>query len=443
MKISKFNVFIQNNTDEFILLNSLTGETFTVDQQTKVYLEEEELEKLSEDQYNEFKLHGILIEDDIDENRYFSYFRDKQRFNNTVVSATVLLTWSCNLNCIYCFQGEHNNVNHMTYKDADKFVKFMINQTIERKATAISINLFGGEPLLNFEVGEYILDKLSTYCKENNLNFYTSIITNGILLTDDIITILKKYSCLYIQITLDGIKKIHDERRIYKDGRGSFDKTIESIKLLVSREDYINPLIRINIDKNNIEDTYEVLEYLSSQSLNCCNLDFGIVHSETNACSSYSSHCLHEDELSNVLDSLWDKATKLGFTRKIVNKQNFLYCGLFNDASFTVDPSCNVYKCWELVGDSDHKIGEINDDGYFTNVTYRFYDWMTRDPLKISECASCSYLPACGGGCGVVSFRKTGSYHGDGCFKSRAMIQSNIKEFINKKQKEAVTVSNK
>lgn len=433
MKASKFNVFIKNSDDEYILLNTLTGETFTVDETIKSCIEESKLNEIPKQLLDDFNLHGILIDDSIDENRYFSYLRDKQRFNNNIVSATVLLTWGCNLNCVYCFQGEHSNVTHMTYDDADKFIKFMINQSNERKSSAISINLFGGEPLINFDVGEYILKKLSDYCNENNLKFYSSIITNGILLTNPIIDTLKKYNCIYIQITLDGVKEVHDKRRIYKDGRGSFDETIDSIKLLATRNDYINPLIRINIDKTNLQETYEVLEYLAHEKLNNCNIDFGIVHSETNACSSYSTHCLHEDELSLILDSLWEKAETLGFKRNINMKQNFLYCGLFNDASFTVDPSCNVYKCWELVGDVNHQIGKISEEGLFTDVTYRFYDWMTRNPLNIKECATCSYLPACGGGCGVVSFRKTGSYHGDGCFKSRALIQSNMKKYINKK----------
>ena len=48
---------------------------------------------------------GIIVDDQVEENRYFSYIQNQTRFNNNALSSTVLLTWACNLACIYCYEG--------------------------------------------------------------------------------------------------------------------------------------------------------------------------------------------------------------------------------------------------------------------------------------------------------------------------------------------------
>ena len=44
----------------------------------------------------------------------------------------------------------------------------------------------------------------------------------------------------HIQITVDGIKEIHDQRRIFRDGRGSFDLIMNNSKLAINIISKIN-----------------------------------------------------------------------------------------------------------------------------------------------------------------------------------------------------------
>ncbi|MCL1994618.1 MAG: hypothetical protein FWG63_00255 [Defluviitaleaceae bacterium] len=55
---------------------------------------------------------------------------------------------------------------------------------------------------------------------------------------------------------------------------------------------------------------------------------------------------------------------------------------------------------------------------------------MSVDPLKIPECKSCVYLPNCGGGCGVVSYNKTKTYHSAGCFKVKGTIEKQVLKYV-------------
>ncbi|MFB2023069.1 SPASM domain-containing protein [Pseudoflavonifractor sp. P01025] len=109
--------------------------------------------------------------------------------------------------------------------------------------------------------------------------------------------------------------------------------------------------------------------------------------------------------------------------------QRWMYCGLYSDGQYTVTPDCNVYKCWEHAGMDEHRMGEIGDDGSLVNVSFALYDWMSKNPLEDKDCRECVYLPACGGGCGVVSYNETGTYHAKGCFKVKGVLEKQIQRF--------------
>lgn len=431
MKFSKYNLLVPEQ-DKFILFNTLTGGCVELKNKEKDDILNNRQENFSQDDLNMFIRLGIIIEDHVDESKIVKYYHGRAKFDSKVISSTVLLTWACNLKCIYCFEDCAKSALTMNKDDAEKYIKFMINLAKGKDAKEISICLFGGEPLINFDIGEYILKEISTYCKENEIKFTSMIITNGTLLDECIIDKLIKYNCKTIQITLDGIKDIHDSRRMYKTGKGSFDDIIESLRLINSKGTSLHPVIRINIDKTNLSDTYELLKYIGKNGLDLtnCTVDFGIVRGSTEACSAYSGHCLVEGEIGDVLFELWNQAEIEGFKYNIRPMRKWIYCGLYSDNQYTITPDCEVYKCWEHTGQKEHLMGILNNDGHIINTCYAFYDWMSNDPLDNNECEKCVYLPSCGGGCGVVSYNDTKSYHSTGCFKVKGVVEKQLLKYI-------------
>ena len=69
-----------------------------------------------------------------------------KNFEKTI---TLLLTNSCNLNCIYCY--EHNKApESMSFETAKEILDSeLIGRDME---VPVIIDLFGGEPFLNFEL---------------------------------------------------------------------------------------------------------------------------------------------------------------------------------------------------------------------------------------------------------------------------------------------------
>ncbi len=92
-----------------------------------------------------------------------------------------------------------------------------------------SIELFGGEPLL--AKTKQMVGRILKFANEQNIKI--SIITNGVM-AKEFIDILKpvKSNIEMLQITLDGPDFIHDKRRKFYSGKGSFKNITESINSL-------------------------------------------------------------------------------------------------------------------------------------------------------------------------------------------------------------------
>jgi len=120
----------------------------------------------------------------------------------------------CNLKCQYCFasHGTYNRTKEslLSIESARAIVK----DIRAHLKTVHKLIFFGGEPLLNIQGINYICEKLSTKVK----NFY--IVTNGTILTDEVIQTLKKYN-IFITISYDGVDNINN---LYR-GKGTAQKT--------------------------------------------------------------------------------------------------------------------------------------------------------------------------------------------------------------------------
>lgn len=427
MKYSKYNMFVNDpKTQQIILFNTFTGENFIINDSIKTAIENNDIETLEEDVKNTFIEKMVIIEDEKNEDSVYKYFYNLSKYNTSYLSATILFTWACNLRCVYCYEGAGEaRSNTMSMEDCDAVGKFLIEQAKQYRVAGISICLFGGEPLLNFDGCQRVLSTLDQYCKNNEITLSTTIITNGTLINEEVIEILKKYNCKNIQITIDGIKEIHDIRRPSKNGESSFDKIITNVKKLLATKDFPTPLIRINVDKDNLESTKKLLHYLQTEGLSKCQIDFGIVRGETEACSDYHA-CFTEDELGDVLENLWDMAKGEGFNISPRPSRKYLYCGLNRQTSFTIAPTLDVYKCWEQVGDIRHKIGKVESDGSFNENVDVLSDWMNINPLNNEDCSKCVYLPTCGGGCAAQAYNREGTYHASSCFKTKGVIEKQL-----------------
>ncbi|NIO22693.1 MAG: radical SAM protein [Candidatus Aenigmarchaeota archaeon] len=156
-------------------------------------------------------------------------------------------THACNLRCKHCYQdAEGFAEDELTTEDA----KRVVDEFHESGVVAIAFS--GGEPLIRpdfFEIAEYAVRK----------GFYLSVATNGTLLTDKMVKKIKDSGIEYVEISLDGFEKEHDEFRGLK---GAWKKTCEGIRNCV--EAGLDTCVATTVTKRNFRDIRKLLDFVEN-----------------------------------------------------------------------------------------------------------------------------------------------------------------------------------
>jgi uncharacterized protein len=138
-----------------------------------------------------------------------------------------VVTLRCNHSCKYCQvsrQSEDRSAFDMTVPMADQAIDF----TFRSPASAIKIEFQGGEPLLNFDLIEYIVLKSEARNEAERRNLAFVIATNLSVLNADILGFCREHN-ISISTSLDGPQDLHNANRP-NYGNDSYRVTIEGIK---------------------------------------------------------------------------------------------------------------------------------------------------------------------------------------------------------------------
>ncbi len=169
-------------------------------------------------------------------------------------------TMKCNYNCSYCF--EKNKTVDMTeevLKDTLAYIKREIdnNQNLQ----SVNIKWFGGEPTLPQSLK--IIHKISKYvmmwCKERNLKYTASMISNGYNLTKDVTEELFNLKVQLIQVALDGFEDTYNQLRVAP--KDAYQRVLDNIEQSV-----VPIVIRLNTTRNNKDEIIELAKSLSALS---------------------------------------------------------------------------------------------------------------------------------------------------------------------------------
>lgn len=146
------------------------------------------------------------------------------------------LTCRCNLNCSYCvYSGKYTHMKphenaDMTWETARKSIDFFIAHNSEYESA--TIDFYGGEPLLRFEMMKQIVEYVSMKLSEKSLLFRFT--TNGFLLTETVVKWMHENPQVKATVTING--PYHDTYRKTVSGIGSLDTIMENVRLI--RNDY-------------------------------------------------------------------------------------------------------------------------------------------------------------------------------------------------------------
>lgn len=467
MRASSYNIYVElpDNEEEMLLVHGYTGAYDKVSKKVGGYVHklnsyelpkpmfgkwsDEQLGKVSfipditgytpsDETIKILKKRGYITDLDPDvEQNTFSKVANTLHIRNRRPSYIIMPTYNCNLRCNYCFQDHMRTdpafrhlLRAMSIEMADQVLAAMNN--IERtrgwneeEAPQRRIGFFGGEPLLriNKNVIGHIINKAKS---EGDASFYA--VSNG--------TELNSYQDLlgagkidYLQITLDGPPEEHDKRRIYPNGKGSFEIIAQNVTMALDLGAQVS--LRMNIDRNNVSTLPTLAEEFITRGWDKYE-NFGSyaapihkANSNVDKGDTFNSYELNKavEELRESYESMniigRPDEPLLEHARRIFHNSETpslrsTFCGAHNEM-FIFDAFGDIYACWEITGDKKVRIGHINEEGEMNTEDELYNMWRSRNVTTNPTCLKCRYALHCGGGCAVFANQQNGTVFSNYC----------------------------
>lgn len=258
----------------------------------------------------------------------------------------------CNLRCKYCYAKGGNygkDSSLMAMETAKKIVQCLKKNKMFEKLEYITF--FGGEPLLNPNVIEYI-------CKNTyDMNVKYLLQTNGTIISPNIIKILKEYN-IVLTISLDGPKYINDFNRVDALGKGTYEKIINNLQTLRANDVCVQAieatLSKEFIGKYSKKEIAEYIYGITGARLIKVEYDINIQEEEEISCEidDFFEQCING---KYIIDNEVYRIMKIFLSKKY----NDYICAAGNEV-VTMDVQGNIFPCQFFVGLEKWKMGDIN-----------------------------------------------------------------------------------
>jgi uncharacterized protein len=345
------------------------------------------------------RANGFLIEEDIDEKALLESAYENAQRDERNLGLTILPTLDCNFRCAYCYEERSGQV--MSSGVEAGLVRF-VEKNMPRDGH-VSVNWYGGEPLMRMDAIERLTKPISDICRKRNSSYEALAVTNGYLLTPARARRLLELGIGDVHITLDGPPTVHDSRRPLQSGAKTFRRILDNIK---AAPDPLRISIRINVDQRNKATLPDLLDLLSDEGLNKrVGIYLGQTYPYTAACKDIAGMCLSDEDFSwlNI-----ETAVEKGFYTLAPLRSRDIYCGALIKNNYVVNPSGLVHRCWSTVCDPSEATGNLLRRALKRNKDNEA-KWACYSPFSL-ECADCLFLPICMGGCPFLRW-KQGKVH--------------------------------
>jgi uncharacterized protein len=391
---------------------------------------------------DELAEHGFLVTDsDHERHELETYFRNI-RESTDQLRVTVLTTLQCNFACDYCIQGDHGDYNKhaakMSMETAARVAEWTESRLDALRPQTFALTLFGGEPLLNLPVAYYLAERLRASCDARGVRMLINLITNGLLLTREVVTRLNACGLNGVKITLDGDRDTHNRMRPLRGGQGTFDRIIQNVRDVAH-------LTRISIGGNfdmETADSYPaLLDFLRDQEFadKLARVSFKPVIREAQPAAKglipltavsadgkpLNGACMTSagTGVNRVCDTCNFVDEKMAFLREETKKRGFSTvdgvhmgpCEIHKENAHTVGPDGSLFACPGFAGEALQSIGHIDgrQDDYRSQALRQF------ERLSAwKQCQDCAFIPVCAGGCTVAAHNELGDMHAPNCHKT-------------------------
>jgi len=334
------------------------------------------------------------------------------------LSAPIFVIWEitggCNLRCKHCLSDSGRLCpDELSTQEAKNLIDALEMMKV------FNISFSGGEPLIRPDIFE-----LLEYSSRKKIGI--ELLTNGTLITREIIDRFENINLFNVQVSIDGIGKTHDK---FRGIDGSYERAVRAIKLL--RNANYEVVISSAVTKQNINQVCEMIDIA---------IDLGASAYKTTLFmptgrgkGNVNELILTPEDAKEFAFTLIDKKKEVG--DKIIINNEVIYPWLTDiaeksdpletadsskigctagNSSLYIVPDGKIAPCPFLrefeAGDTrKENLKEIWDN----STTFDIFRNVTRGDLK-GKCNGCEYLGVqCYGGCRAAAFAHTGDLYAE------------------------------
>ena len=319
------------------------------------------------------------------------------------------LTNQCNLSCQYCYEFGEDKVatpegkaKFMDLETAKASVDFLLEQSAGRRA--VHITFFGGETLMNFPLLKSVVCYATERAEAQGRSIDFSLTTNATLLTPAIIEFLSEHR-IGVTVSMDGPKAMHDQLRVFANGKGSYDIVEPRVRALIQNHRTRPITCRVTLTSG-VTDVVGIYRHFK-HDLGFHEIGFAPVTSSPNRLYSINERGMHGVlQQFHVLADEWLefalRGEMHGFTNvsdtlaelvQGVNKSHPCGAGL---GLVGVGPSGDIAPCHRFVDSDTHALGQVS-----TGIDReKQADFLRRGHIQSKyACHTCFARPLCAGGC--------------------------------------------
>jgi uncharacterized protein len=329
--------------------------------------------------------------------------------NLEIDSLAVQICDGCNMLCTYCYLTKDSGVPKYRPLDRalfDPLVAFIDEHS--RQAERFTLELYGGEPLMAFRELRALIETQRRRFQRRDTELFYKVYTNGTIWSREIEEFLGSVPNLYLQVSIDGDRGVHDSTRPMVNGSGSFDRVLENARrfmdLLPGR---VFASATVDGRADGSERIGDTLAFLREVGFEQVSLNFSVgvqatgagvdpafeerLHAEIDALAdAYVSSALRWDPLP------WQEMSSLVHQLHVARPtvQGFM-CGKFNRGCWlTLGADGAFYPDLFLIGVPRFRLGDVRD-GIDRDRLARIMRGLMLD--RIPECADCWARHLCGG----------------------------------------------
>lgn len=339
----------------------------------------------------------------------------------------------CNLACTYCYNDRGRVANPGTMMAPD-IADAAFRRFFTVPSRQYSVSMYGGEPLMNFDGIQAMVEAGARLEAERGIRISYSITTNGMLLNRRRIKFLReRFSS--ISVSVDGPKADHDRYRIAPKG-SAYDHATKHLPALLDccgdKVSLLGTLTGTAADR--YRDALEHMRGLGTHRVSLSPVDGPDDNPAAMSIPQYRSYSRQHEALcveaiENGLDGHAPREAINVVANMLTRRKLHRFCNAGCNTAIAADGS--IYACHGLVGVPQFAMGNVADAD---NPAYaRVRAVFSGLDVDLTQCSTCWARYLCGGQCYAQAHFRCGNVgvpEARYCAHVRRCLAAGIRSFV-------------